>query len=677
MTTQAHTASFTFFCAEAPLEVLSLTGEETLSQLFEFQLRLIQKTPYGAVDALDPQQLLGKKASLTLRGDSGERTLHGILTRFFLVSVSQEQLEYETTLMPSCMRMSLNRRNRIFQQQSTPSILRQVLQEAGFQDQVHWLLRRSYAERDYCVQYQESDWDFICRLMEEEGIFFYFRHDTHDILVLGDAPDAYGESGSVNFRADAAQHALYDESLQRFEHWAEVKPSAATLRDYRFKNPDVLMETQATGTSWGGGEHYHTPGEFVSLEVGQPLVKVRLEEAQRDARGFEARGTTRKLACGDRFQLQLHPIHDYNRAWLVVTLHHRGTQSQTLAEANLGLVTQTQHYQVTARGIPGDVVFRPARRTPRPLIPGLQSAVITGPEGEVLHTDRWGRIKLKFQWDTSSEQHENSSCWVRVDQSWAGQGYGKLFHPRVGQEVWVHFLEGDPDRPVVVGRVHNDAQGTPYQLPDKRTLSTLKTQTVGGQGYNEWRFEDQAGKEEIFVHGQKDWRILIEHHKDERIGLNKNLKIGRHHNIQIGKNKTETIIQNETSQLQKDRLQTVGMNEQRSIGILRDQKIGSDDLLTIGARHDMTIGHDYYLRVNDAQEESVREHYRLEAQQCIHYAALNDHLGIDAKTSLRFSCGGATLELQADGTILIEGSLSVGLKGESQLNLKGGLLKLN
>lgn len=705
MSIVANQAGFRFSCPGATLEILTLEGEEALNRLFEFRLRLVQKSAYGVRDALDPLSFLGLSCQLTLAGAQGGRTLFGILQRFTFVSASTDQLEYEAVFVPAWFKLTLNRANRIFQQKSTPEILSELFSSSGMSGRFELQLSGSYPPRDYCVQYQESDWDFANRLMEEEGIFYTFHHTEADVLLLGDTCDAYADSGSVNFKPDAAQHQLYDESLRYFTQGARLLPTTSASRDYRFKSPDVRMEASANGDSSGqGGEIYHYPGEFMDLNLGARLTRTRLEAAQRDRRTFSVIGTTRRLECGALFQLEGHPVQAYNKRWLVTGLRHRAAQSQALEQANVvtspppesssgsqtfgsqtfgsqtvSSVQQQQRldYRVEAEGLPGDVLFRPTPSTPIPRIGGLQSAVVTGPAGQELYTDAWGRIKLQLQWDREGEFNEHSSCWVRVDQSWAGQGFGKLFHPRIGQEVWVHFLEGDPDRPVIVGRVHNDSQAVPYQLPAKRTLSTMKTQTVGGQGYNEWRFEDQAGKEEIFVHGQKDWRILIEHDKDQRIGLNKNLKVGRHHTIQIGQNKTETIGQNETSQIQKDRSQSVGMNEQRTIGILRDQKIGSDDVLSIGANHRIAVGHDYHLRVSDAQEESIGKRYNLEAEKCIHYASLSDHLGVEAKTSIRFACGGASLELKADGTITVEGTLSIGVKGDSQLNLKGGVLKLN
>lgn len=686
MNTTAHQAGLLFLSPQANLEILTLEGHEALNQLFHFTLRLVQKTPYGARDALNPLKLLGTPCQLSLQGAQGQRRICGIVRRFAFVSASTDQLEYEAELVPTWFKLTLNQAHRIFQQKSTPEIIGELFAAHGLADQYRLQLSGTYPPRDYCVQYQESDWNFINRLLEEEGIFYTFQHAETDLLVLGDQCAAYSETGSERFLAEASQHALYEESLRHFSLGARMLPSAVTTRDYRFKSPGVRLESSHVGNKGtGGGEVYHHPGEYVTQDLGQRLTRVRLEAVQREQQHFQAAGNTRRLECGGVFTLQGHPVAAHNRRWVVTQLHHRGAQTQTLEQANVGASDGTDgrtrqqqlDYRVQAQGLPADLLFRPSRQTPVPELVGLQSAVITGPAGEEVYTDQWGRIKLQFQWDRTGTLDEHSSCWVRVDQSWAGQGFGKLFHPRIGQEVWVHFLEGDADRPVIVGRVHNDFQAVPYKLPEKRTLSTLKSQTVGGQGYNEWRFEDQKGKEEIFLHGQKDWRIRVEHDKGERIGLNKNLKVGRHHTIQIGHNKTETVLENDTSQIQKDRQQRIGMNEHRIIGILRDQKIGGDDGLSIGANHQLSVGHDYYIRVGDAQEESVQEHYHLEAQKCVHYASLSDHLGIEAKTALQFKSGGTSMRLQADGTITLEGSVRIGMRADTQMNLKGGLLKLN
>lgn len=675
--TSANTAGFTLTFGDQSLRVLRLEGEEGMSRLPCFRLSLLQPTEYGGAEFIDPEGPPGKSATLRLYGQQQNRQVHGILRRFDLKSVSVSGIEYETELVSSFHPLQLNENCRIFQQKSTPEIVSQLVGEHGLSQQLQWLLSESYPPRDYCVQYQESDWDFIARLLEEEGIFFYFRHEQTDLLVCGDGPHALGEGPTVWLRTETSNQRLYEEALSRFEVGARLCPTRATLRDYRFKSPRVRMETQQSGDdAFQGGELYLYPGEFQDLNVAARLTRVRVGEAQTGGALCRGAGNPRALCPGFFFVLEGHPVPALSRPWLVVSLRHHGEQSQALEAANLGMIRQTLDYRVELEGMPHDQRFVPPRVTPRPRIRGLQSAVVVGPAGETIYTDPWGRVKVRFHWDRINPADETASCWIRPSQAWSGQSFGALFLPRIGHEVLVQFIEGDPDRPVIIGRVYNDLQKVPYKLPERKTVSTFKTRSVGGSGYNELRFEDLGGQEEIFVHGQRDWNIVIEQLKDETIGNDKSLDVGQDHTISIGKNKTESVGMNELSLIGQNRKQQVGRNEQRRVGMNRQQLIGVDDKLEINGKQLTEVKKDEHIQIRNALEVSVKKTSLLKTLDGPLQLSTQDHLGLHAKTYLRLECGESSLTLQSDGTIALMGK-KVELKGGAHLMVKGQQVLLN
>lgn len=679
-TSSADMASFTVQLKAHHLVVLQLEGHEGISSLPHFTLRLLQATQYAGYEFLTPSQQLGQSLLLTMHGKNTSRSVSGIIQRFDLLSFSPQGVEYEVELVSCFAKLQLNTNCRIFQQCSTPELVAQVLGEYGLSMRLRWLLAEQYPARDYCVQYQESDWDFIARLLEEEGIFFYLATDPatlEEVLLCGDGPHAYAELDDVCYRPEAPSHLLYEEALRRFEGEACLRPTAVTMRDYRFKSPGVRMDAQAQGDeALGGGTLSFYPGEYQTLSLGNRLSRARMGEAQTGGIGCRGEGNFRAFSPGGVFLLLQHPVPWLARPWLVTRLHHRGAQSQALQASNLGLVVQTLEYQVTLEGIPHDQRFVPPRLTPRPLIRGLQSAVVVGPAGETIYTDAWGRVKVKFHWDRLHPADETASCWIRVSQGWAGQQYGVFFLPRIGQEVLIHFIEGDPDRPVIIGRVYNDYQQVPYKLPDNKTISTLKTHTVGGSGYNELRFEDLHQREEIWVHGQRDWNIVIEELKEERIGHDKRLRVGQDHQISIGKSKTETVGMHEQSSIGMNRTQQVGRHEQRTIAGNRLQQIGVDDNLSVSGKHLSEIGGHEQLRVENAHEVSIKKSSLLKTLTGPLTLSTQDHLGFHAKTYIKLTCGEASLLLKADGSIYLIGK-KVELKAGTQLNLKSGMIMLN
>jgi type VI secretion system secreted protein VgrG len=584
------------------LSVARFEGREAVSDLFQFKLFLMSEDKDIAFSSV-----VGKPARLVLNTDKSEpRYVHGIVSRFEHAGEGKKFSIHHATLVPRLFRLLHRHDSRIFQALAVPDILEKVLKDAGFSSSDYRLsIRGAHPKREYCVQYRESDFAFISRLMEEEGIFYFFEHteDGH-VLVMCDATSACAPIAGpdmLSFRAPLGAMAL-GESVSRFFYAEEVRPGKVTLTDYNFKKPSLSLLSSAQAGEGADLEVYDYPGEYEMPGDGSTLAKIRLEEWQ----------SLRKVGAGDSgcvrftpgytFELSEHPRADHDRRYLLVEVQHRGAQPQMAESAEAAGPSYTNSFQC----IPDDVPYRPERKTPRPTIKGVQTAVVTGAGGTEIHTDEHGRVKVQFHWDRQGKKDDKSSCWIRVSQVWAGQGWGAIYIPRVGHEVIVDFIEGDPDQPIIVGRVYHGTNAPPYPLPGNKTKSTLKSSSSqGGDGSNELRFEDQAGSEEIYLHGQKDWNIKIEHDKGQRVGHDEALEVGndrtKHvkHNqsetvdsdkkIQVGGNHAENIDGNATIHVGKDHTESVDGKESLSIGQTRSVTVGSDQTTSIGGNHSITV----------------------------------------------------------------------------------------
>ncbi len=520
----ANQAEFEFEAgphAAGELAVLHFRYQEALSTLFEAEIELVP----GEDVHVEGAELLGQEGLLTLQlGDGSARFLHGIVSHVQSWEEGSGPHRHRTRvrLVPKLWLLRHKRRSRIFQELTVPDIVKRVLQESGVEFRL--ALSGTYARREYCVQYRESDLDFVSRLLEEEGIFYFFEHGQGaHTLVLGDAPSAHeplpGEP-RILFRASSRMVADA-ESVDAFAARLEVQPGAVMLRDFNFLRPTADLSANSEGGGDSALEVYDYPGRYEDTETGRALSKVRLEELRARAETAAGSGFCRRLLPGYTFELAEHLNDAYNGEYLLVSVTHEGRQPEVLAGDASGSQHEREAYRNHFTCLRKEVPFRPERRTARPLIPGAQTAIVVGPAGEEIHTDEHGRIKVQFHWDREGKGDDRSSCWIRVSQAWAGPGWGALYLPRIGQEVVVEFLEGDPDRPLVTGSVYNGHQPPPLELPGEKTKSTLRSSSSpGGDGFNELRFEDAAGSEEVFFHAQKDFNIVVENDKSQRVGRN-------------------------------------------------------------------------------------------------------------------------------------------------------------
>ncbi|ELC0658564.1 type VI secretion system tip protein VgrG [Vibrio fluvialis] len=528
------------------LVVRGFDGQETLSseringQLchgFRYQLELASR-----LANLTPEMVVDKIAELTLyRDDVLVQRVNGIVRRFTQGDTGHHHTFYSLTLVPALERLSLRHNSRIFQLNTVPEILSILLQEMGINDYA-FALTRDCAQREFCVQYRETDLDFLHRLAAEEGLVYSFIHEEgKHTLIFSDATESLpklGEPIPYNTLAGGMIESPYISALSVHTQ-SEVSQTA--LQDYSFKKPAYSFAQQAVGTEMDyqqpDYEHFDAPGRYKNDVSGKAFSQIRLDYLRRNARTATGKSNQPLLRPGVKFDLQEHLDDTLNRDWLVVSVTSQGTQPQALEEAGgNGATTYANQFSL----IPAHRTWR-ATPQAKPQVDGPMIATVVGPEGEEIFCDEHGRVKLHFPWDRYSNGDEHSSCWVRVSQGWAGSQYGMIAIPRIGHEVIVSFLNGDPDQPIVTGRTYHATNTAPYTLPDNKTKTVLRTETHQGQGYNELSFEDQAGSEQIYLHAQKDFDGLIENDHTRVIKHDKHLTVENDRFTQIKNNQHLTV----------------------------------------------------------------------------------------------------------------------------------------
>ncbi|ELZ1261302.1 type VI secretion system tip protein VgrG [Vibrio fluvialis] len=528
------------------LVVRGFDGQETLSSEringqpchgFRYQLELASR-----LANLTPEMVVDKVAELTLyRDDMLVQRVNGIVRCFTQGDTGHHHTFYSLTLVPALERLSLRHNSRIFQLNTVPEILSILLQEMGINDYA-FALTRDCAQREFCVQYRETDLDFLHRLAAEEGLVYSFIHEEgKHTLIFSDASESLpklGEPIPYNTLAGGMIESPYISALSVHTQ-SEVSQTA--LQDYSFKKPAYSFAQQAVGTEMDyqqpDYEHFDAPGRYKDDVSGKAFSQIRLDYLRRNAHTATGKSNQPLLRPGVKFDLQEHLDDTLNRDWLVVSVTSQGTQPQALEEAG-GHGATTYANQFTL--IPAHRTWR-ATPQAKPQVDGPMIATVVGPEGEEIFCDEHGRVKLHFPWDRYSNGDEHSSCWVRVSQGWAGSQYGMIAIPRIGHEVIVSFLNGDPDQPIVTGRTYHATNTAPYTLPDNKTKTVLRTETHQGQGYNELSFEDQAGSEQIYLHAQKDFDGLIENDHTRVIMHDKHLTVENDRFTQIKNNQHLTV----------------------------------------------------------------------------------------------------------------------------------------
>lgn len=634
------------------LMMRSMSATEALGALFEYNISALSTDKNISLN-----DLLGKPVTVKLElPDDTKREFSGLVTRFAHVGFVGRHQEYQLTVRPWLWLLTRSNNVKIFQNKTVPDIIKAVFQpySPDFKDQ----LTRTFEQREYCVQYRESDFAFVSRLMEEEGIFYYFEHKDgkHQLVLVDEASghEAFPTYANIVFRETLAGN-IDLEAVTRWQFSQEVRTGKVTLTDHFYESPTNNHQSNSATKEAGSspkfvGEYYDYnigmgPNNVVADESG-PIGKrsgIRERYAETKAKEHAAQqaqvfgeSSARGIAAGYKFTLQDFPRDDQNAEHLVVsTVIQMGAGEY---EGQAGAVPYF-HCQFTA--LARSTPFVPQQRTRKPSVAGPQTAVVVGPSGEEIYTDKLGRVKVQFYWDRDGQSDQTSSCWVRVSSPWAGKGWGMLSLPRIGQEVVVDFLEGNPDLPLVTGRVYNSDQTVPYTLPDNATVSTIKSRSSkegATSNFNELRFEDKKGSEYIWLQAEKDFKHLVKNDSSH--------EIGNDHHVDI----------------KNDRKEKVG-NDQH-LHVVKDlkQKIDGDAHLQTGTDYMIKVGGQYSLKsAQDIAAESGAG-VSFKASSDVHIKG-GANVTIEAGTMLTLKAGGSTIVLGPSGVSIVGTMVNVNSGG--------------
>ena len=633
---KANTARFLFTVTgpATDFQVLRFSGEEYISNSFEFRITLVCED-----NQLDLAAFLYQTCCLTIKTPDGVHEITGVVHDISQGDTGLRLTEYQITLKPRLDLLRYRVNYRIYQQVTVRQIVEQLLQEAGFTTlDYHWRLNEPHSPRDYCVQYAESDYDFMHRILSEAGIHYHYesRGGQH-CLVLGDANAAFPNGISLDY---VPGNGLNPEApaLRECQTFWRTVSGKVSARDYTFLRPAAPLHSEVTPgapaqndqTQFSSSrqpsaqmnpsemlEEYRWPS--LSTTEAENLQQAKLAQARHLQTAIELQGVTDHggLRAGTFTRFNALPRREFEPLWLIRQVHHAGEQPQVLEETSGG----EAHYHNEFIAIPWQTLFVPQWWQKRPKLPGYQTAIVTGPKGEEIYTDADGRIKVQFHWDREGQADEKTSCWLRIAQSWAGNGYGNHWIPRVGQEVVVSFEHGNPDRPLVLGCVYNGANALPYALPAHKTRTVFKTlSTPGGGGFNELRFEDKKQHEQIYLHAQRNWELMVKANAYATID-------GDSHRLTQG-NAIERVRHDRHETVQKDSF----------------EELNADDQLKLKGLQQMQVDHSFFVRVGD---------------EIHHHAGVK--INMQAGAGLTLKVGGSFISLSPDGVQMVAPAIS--LKG--------------
>ena len=629
--------------------VVEFSGHEALSRLFEFTLTLASETP-----DVDPQSLLGTPATLEIvnRFGGAPRHINGIVSEFGLQQSGRRNTLYRLVLRPTAWQLTRRSDWRIFQEKTAREIITDVLQAADIPaDGFRFELQREYPSRTYCVQAGESDLDFIDRVAVDDGLWYYFEHtdNAHTLVFV----DANAVANPIDGVPDVGYHEPEGAVAERdhifpFHAGRAVETGSVALRDYDFTHPALDLTTEVSDTDSATLQRYDYPGAYATGAEGQLRANARLQ-AHRAARvRCGGGGGCARLTPGRRFALTDHPVAGFNRDYLVTAVEHRGSQSQPLEEEG---GQQPTEYDNRFTCIDIDTPYRARPRRAKPVVNGTQSAIVTGPPGEEIYVDEYGRVKVQFHWDRQGQRDENSSCWMRVSQQWAGAAWGGQTVPRIGHEVLVSYMDGDPDRPIITGRVYHATNVVPHSLPEHQTRTTLKSRTHQGQGFNELRFEDAKDAEEIYLHAQRNLSIETENDKTQSVGRDESLHVGR----------------DRQKQVDNDEHVSIGRNSRLDVAGNHTAYVGEDDDSTVGGNQTAHIKGEAVTTVGESSETRIGDRLDIQA---------GDDITALSGTRIALRTGAASLVLTADGDIIIRGA-NVTIEASDSITHKANTISHN
>jgi type VI secretion system secreted protein VgrG len=579
-----YTQERRLFSLETPLGpdrllVRSMRATESMSQLFQCDLDLVSDDLN-----IDFRQIIGQPVTIGIKmlDETNQRTFHGHVKRFTQTTSDGRLACYQAEVVPWLWFLTKTADCYIYQHKTVPDIIADIFKRSGFRD-FEPRFSAKYDTWEYCVQYRETAFNFVSRLMEIEGIFYFFRQEKgKHILVLADSPTAHRPCPvQARFKFEhvfGSGVKRGDDTVFKWRRDQSYRFGKYTHTEYNFETPSASLRADInTRVPHGGNpkyEVYDYPGEYERRPEADPWGKLRMEEEETAHESITGEGNCRALIPGFRFELYEHERRDQNGTYVVTSVTHEAHEGGLYS----GVGASKEKYKNTFTCIPYSTPFRPPRLASKPVMRGSQTAFVVGPPGEEIHVDNYGRVRVQFHWDREGKRDQNSSCFMRVAQPWAGKNWGAMWIPRIGQEVIVDFLEGDPDRPIITGRVYNAESMPPYELPKHQTRSTFKSRSSKGgtpANFNELRFEDKKNEEQILLHAERDMDHSVERDSRELVGRDRNLIVER--------DQRESVEGEKHSRVGKDRVENVGGNL----------------LVSVEGRHDETVGTRFVVEAGD------------------------------------------------------------------------------
>jgi type VI secretion system secreted protein VgrG len=618
------------------LLLLRYSGSESISAPFSFELELLSQ------QAVSFEDIVGKPVTITVALGGGDRFINGVVSRFGQTGGDFNFRHYSAQVVPWFWLLTRRADCRIFQNKSTPEIIEDVFKSLGFTD-YELSLTKTYSKRAYCVQYRETDFNFVSRLMEYHGIYYFFRHEAQKhVMVLADSPSAVKPCPVQHQAEYKGVENTHQDDLDVVRTWLseqELRSGSWALTDFNFETPSTAMSASVDSLvkTWKKElQVYDYPAGCDSKSDTEAIARVRMEAEESWQQVARANTTCRAFLPGFKFELVDHPDQSQNREWLITQVDHEATASGFRA----GQTDEPSRYSNQVVCIPSDVPFHPPRLARRPFVQGPQTALVVGPRGDEIYPDKFGRVKVQFHWDRAGKYDEDSSCWIRVSQAWAGKGWGAVSLPRIGQEVIVDFLEGDPDQPIITGRVYNGEEMPPYALPDQMTKTVLKTNSSkGGEGFNEFRFEDKKGDEQIFIHAEKNLDIRVKN------------------------NEYETVTKDLHLIVEQDKFEHTKNDHHETTDRDYAQAVGRDHHLKVTGKQALEVDGSRSLKVSGDVAEQFGQNYSSQVSMAA-YLKAGMTIVLEAPTGITLKCGGNSIVLDpsgvtiaASGLVTIQGSM--------------------
>jgi len=650
--------------AKDELLLTSINGIEAISSLFQFSLTVLSQNI-----EIKPEDLIHKSVTFTINhGD--KRVFNGYVSHFSFGEIKNSGLrEYQLTVVPWTWFLNQNENRRIFQNKNTKEIVSQVFADLGYND--FDFKAEGGNPREYCVQYGESDLAFVMRLLAEEGYASFFSHDKKKhTLVIVDQMSAYAESAQSKLTYSKGNSP--DAEINAWQHNYELKKGEWIVNDYNFKEPNKNLTSQSTSKSKleknSQFKHYSYPSQY-DFALGKKIADARMDAEEAGANTISGGSSCSSFSAGQFFNLEKHDTKSEQGKYLLLSVHHQASDSSYFSNQGGG-----DKYNNSFSCMPLANMYRPPMVYTRPVMYGPQSALVTGPKGEEIYIDDFGRIKVQFMWDQEGKKDENSSCFIRVMQSFAGNGWGSSFTPRIGQEVIISFLDGDPDRPIVTGSVYNGNNKPPYASKTQNGIKTHSTKEGGSDNYNEIRFEDKKASEQLYIQAEKDLDTLVKN--------NETIDVGNDDKFTVGNDRTKTIANNETTSIGNDQTKSVGNDETitvkndrfKMVNNNQNETISKNKTIDVGKDHLETIVGNMTINVDKDLTEVIKGNYSEKVTKA--YDASAKTITLEAADEITLKTGSAKIVMKKNGDITISGK-NINVKGSGNVVLKGSKVLAN